>query len=262
MKCVLITGCSTGIGRALAQLMARRGWRVFAGVRNLTQAPAGTTAILLDVTNPEHIRAARQAIETAAGRLDALVNNAGIPFGGPIECLDIERVRQVYEVNVFGVLAVTKDFIPLLRAAQGRVLNVGSASGLVSLPFLSPYSASKFALAAINDSMRLELAPWNIAVISTVLGQVRTPVWEKASRALDEMTPVVGQYAAYLPAVRKALQPRGEAPERVARVLAQILETRRPRVRYLIGWQSKLTLLLRCLPGPLRDWLIRMAFGM
>jgi len=261
VKCVLITGCSTGIGRALAQVLVKRGWRVFAGVRDLSHAPAGTTAVLLDVTNPEHIRAARETVEAGCGRLDALVNNAGIPYGGPVECLDLDRVRQLYEVNVFGVLAVTKECIPLLRAAQGRVLNIGSVSGLVSMPFLSPYSSSKFALAAITDSMRMELAGWKITVVCAVLGQVRTAVWEKAIRALEELTPLAGSYSAHLPTIREALQPRGESPERVARVVAQILETRRPRTRYLIGLQSIGGYLFSLLPGKARDWLIRLAFG-
>lgn len=261
MKSVLITGCSTGIGRALAQLLAKRGWRVFAGVRDLTHAPPGTTAVLLDVSNAEHIRAAGTVIEAASGRLDALVNNAGIPYGGPVECFDLDRVRELYEVNVFGVLAVTKQFIPLLRAAEGRVVNIGSASGLVSLPFLSPYSSSKFALAAISDSLRLELARWNIKVIATVLGQVHTAVWGKALRVLDEMAPVTGNYAAYVQTTRKALQPRGAPPERIARVLAHILESTRPRPIYRIGWQSKLVFLLSLLPSRARDWIIRTALG-
>ena len=257
VKNVLITGCSSGIGRALAQVMARRGWRVFAGVRLVEHAPPGTTPVLLDVTNANQIRAAREVIQATAGRLDALVNNAGIPYGGPVECLDLERVRQLYEVNVFGVLGVTKEFVPLLRAAEGRVLNIGSVSGLVAMPFLSPYASSKFALAAINDSLRVELNPWNIKVIDIVLGDVRTPVWEKASRHLDEMTPLLDRYAAFLPGVRKLLQPRGTSPQRVARALARILEVRRPSPRYFIGWPSRMALLLSWLPRRVRDWLMR-----
>ncbi len=261
---ILVSGCSSGIGQALALALARQGWRVFAGVRLPEHAPAGTTPVLLDVTNASHIGTSRQVIEATAGRLDALVNNAGIPYGGPVECLDLDRVRQLYEVNVFGLLAVTKEFIPLLRASQGRILNIGSASGLVSLPFLSPYSSSKFALEAISDSLRLELRPWNIKVIDAVLGDVRTAVWDKAGRHLDdleEMTPALEKYRFLVPAVKKLLQPHGASPQSVALALARILKVRRPKPRYLIGWQAKVATLLRCLPSRARDWLIEAWFS-
>src|SRR5512135_1789031 len=172
-KSLVITGASTGIGRAGALYMARLGWRVFAGVRKQSDAASlrsegadGLVPVLLDVTDETSIRHAVASVTEAIGTagLSGLVNNAGIPYGGPVEHLALDKVRREFEVNFFGVISVTQAFLPLLRRARGRIVNMSSVGGMVSSPFVSPYSSTKFALEALSDSLRMELSPWHMEV--------------------------------------------------------------------------------------------------
>ena len=162
-KAVLVTGASSGIGRAVAGELVRRGFTVFGTIRRRDDAPAlaalGATPVTLDVTDAATIAAARAQLERAlAGQpLVGLVNNAGIPAAGPLELLPLDELRRVFEVNVVGVVAVTQAFLPLLKVARGRIVNISSLAGRAALPFLGPYAASKFALEAISDSLRREL---------------------------------------------------------------------------------------------------------
>ncbi|MEX0791398.1 MAG: SDR family NAD(P)-dependent oxidoreductase, partial [Actinomycetota bacterium] len=167
---VVITGASTGIGRATAPRLAAIGFRVFAGVRkqadadSLKQEAPAVTPLILDVTDEHSIAEAATAVKAAVGAngLAGLVNNAGITVPGPLEFLPAEDLRRQFEVNVIGPIAVTQAFMPLLRAGKGRIVNVGSIGGRVSTPFLGAYSASKFAIEAISDALRVELRPWGI----------------------------------------------------------------------------------------------------
>ncbi len=183
---VLVTGASTGIGRATGLYLQARGFRVFASVRRETDAAdlSGATPVLLDVENAESIRAAADAVGAALedGALQGLVNNAGIAVSGPLEFLEMSDLRHQFEVNLFGQVAVTRAFLPLLRRAKnGRIVNMSSISGRITAPLLGPYSMSKFALEAFSDALRRELSPFGLSVSVVEPGAIKTPIWDKAS---------------------------------------------------------------------------------
>lgn len=173
MKSALVTGASTGIGRATALHLDRAGWRVFAGVRREEDADSlragGSERLvpsMLDVTDPDQVSAAAERIRSAVGEagLDGLVNNAGIGLLGPLETLPIEDFRRTVEVNLIAQVAVTQALLPQVRAARGRIVFVSSVGGRMAMPFGSPYHAAKFGLEAVADSLRRELRPWGIEV--------------------------------------------------------------------------------------------------
>jgi NAD(P)-dependent dehydrogenase (short-subunit alcohol dehydrogenase family) len=272
---VLVTGAAGGIGHACALHLDQLGFRVFAGVRRVADADklaalasARLTPILLDVTDPLAIRAAVGQIEAEVGPagLSGLINNAGITIPGPLEFLPLDELRAQFEVNVIGQLAVTQATLPLLRAGHGRVVNMGSLSGRVSLPFYGAYAASKFALEALTDAMRVELRPWRIPVSIVEPGIVATPIWERALAAGDawmqHAAPEVG--ALYGPAMvgvranARRLAKAAFPPAQVAAAVGHALTAPRPRSRYRVGYNlpTRLLLVLDRLPPPLRDAII------
>jgi NAD(P)-dependent dehydrogenase (short-subunit alcohol dehydrogenase family) len=197
---VLITGASSGIGAACAKRLAAAGWRVFAGVRRAGAAPVETTEVLLDVTDGGAIA---RAVEEVGGRLDGLVNNAGIAVAAPLEYLPLEELRRQLEVNLVGQLAVTQAFLPALRAGGGRIVLIGSIAGTSALPFLGPYAISKFALEALADSLRVELAAEGIRVSIVRPGTIATPIWSKPQPVADALPPEgLERYGARLRALR------------------------------------------------------------
>jgi len=183
-KSVLISGASTGIGKALSLNLDRHGYQVFAGVRNPRDAEALTkqatswlTPVILDVTIPDTIYAACAEVSSkTGGELFCLVNNAGISVNGPLEFMPLQDFRQQMEVNLVGQLALTQACMPLLRHGKGRIIFVSSVNGRLAVPFLGPYAASKAALISISDTLRLELAPWGMPVSVLIVGSVRTPI--------------------------------------------------------------------------------------
>src|SRR5436190_20383212 len=186
---VVITGASTGIGKTCALRLDRLGFQVFAGVRRTEdgetlkrQASQRLTPITIDVTDSGSIAAAASMVATAVGDagLQGLVNNAGIAVACPLEFLPISLLSQQLEVNVTGQIDVTQVFLPLLRAGNGRIVNMGSISGRMAYPLLGPYCASKFALEALTASLRMELRPWHIPVSIIEPGAIATPIWSKA----------------------------------------------------------------------------------
>src|SRR6266704_2863483 len=187
---VLVTGASSGIGRAVAGELVRRGFTVFGTIRRRDDAASlaalGATPVTLDVTAAATIAAARAQLERAlAGQpLAGLVNNAGIPAAGPLELFPLDDLRRVLEVNVIGVVAVTQAFPPLLKASRGRIVNISSVAGRGALPFVGPYAASKFGLEAISDSLRRELLPFGVRVIVIEPGSFKTAIWSKVE-AMD-----------------------------------------------------------------------------
>ncbi len=276
MNTVLITGASTGIGRATTERLARAGATVFAGARSqadldsLRAIAPSVVPVALEVTDPTSIAAARAIVEARVGtRLDAVVNNAGIVVAGPLEIVDPADFRQQFEVNVVGPLLITQAFLPHLRAARGRLVTVGSISGRFATPFTGAYSASKHAIEAFSDALRLEVAPFGVRVILIEPGPVKTPIWERtqsASRAaVDRADPA--RVAPYLAAIDRLqalsvkLEAGGDAPDVVARVIERALAAKRPRARYLVGSNAKVQAVLRNLPDGLRDRLIRSLFG-
>jgi NAD(P)-dependent dehydrogenase (short-subunit alcohol dehydrogenase family) len=265
---VVITGASTGIGRALALHMDALGWRVFAGVRKGAdadalrgQASGRLTPLLLDVTDRGTITDARSAVETAVGDagLSGLVNNAGIAYGGPVELLDLDELRRAFEVNFFGLIAVTQAFLPLLRLGRGRLVNMSSVSGMVASPFLSPYTTSKWALEALSDAMRVELHPWAIQVSVIRPGAIDTPIWNKgkatAARILESAPRQLAElYGPVVESLTSGLKPHGISAAHVARAVEHALTSAHPRTRYHVGAQLNIVRLFSRLPDRVRDW--------
>ncbi|MGE5071917.1 MAG: SDR family oxidoreductase [Anaerolineae bacterium] len=266
---VVITGASTGIGRACALYMDRLGWQVFAGVRRDADGQALRAAassrlvpVPLDVTDAGSIREAARLVREAVGAagLSGLVNNAGIPYGGPVEFLDLAELRRLFDVNFFGVIAVTQAFLPLLRTARGRIVNMSSVSGLVASPFVSPYSTSKFAMESLSDSLRVELHPWGMHVAVVEPGAIRTPIWDKAHGVLSELIQAAPKdglelYGGAISGMQGSFVNHGIPPEAVARAVAHALTSSRPKTRYPIGIDGAVVRLVRRLPDRLRDWL-------
>jgi NAD(P)-dependent dehydrogenase (short-subunit alcohol dehydrogenase family) len=283
MPTVLITGASTGIGRTTALHLARTGWTVLAGVRDeqlgerlAEEAEGGRLQpLLLDVTDAEQIAAAAARVKQLSGaegdspgRLDALVNNAGIGVGGPLELIAIEELRSQFEVNVLGQIAVTQALLPALREARGRIVLVSSVGGRVAMAFTAPYAASKHALEAIGDALRVELRSSHVQVALIEPGSVATPIWDKAraaEQALSVPMELHQEYGHVPAAMSKTLSRtarRGVPPEQVARTIERALSARRMSSRYVIGRDARAMLLLKgLLPDHVFDRFARRALG-
>jgi NAD(P)-dependent dehydrogenase (short-subunit alcohol dehydrogenase family) len=276
----LITGASTGIGEACALRLDAAGWRVFAGVRRdddaarlRSQLSERSHPVIVDVTDRTSIARAVDDITSVLrdDGLSGLVNNAGIAVSGPLEFLPVEEFRRQLDVNVSGQLAVTQACLSRLRSRRGRIVFMGSIAGRVALPMLGPYSASKHALEALADALRLELQPWGMHVSIVEPGSVATPIWKKgeemATRASARFPPAAEQlYSGALQAFRNAAADaarRGIAPDNVAIVVEHALTSAQPRTRYLIGADAKLRARISALiPDRLRDRLFTRALGL
>jgi NAD(P)-dependent dehydrogenase (short-subunit alcohol dehydrogenase family) len=254
---VLVTGASSGIGEATARRLARSGWRVLAGVRKAGDAPDGTEEIILDVTDAEQVAAAAAGVD----ELHGLVNNAGIAIASPLELLPLDELRRQLEVNVVGQVAVTQAFLPHLRHARGRLVFVGSIAGRSALPFLGAYAASKHALEAIADSLRVELSPWAIHVAIVEPATIATPIWAKGAATADEIQARASSdrsplYRERLEAFRRAAEAAGrraQPADRVAAVVERALTSDRPRARYVVGRDARIRATIERLPDRLRD---------
>lgn len=272
MSTVLVTGASRGIGRATAEYLAGRGWQVIAGVRRPEDAATlgatpGVKAIRLDVTDAAQIAALGEQLPE---RLDAVVNNAGVVVGAPLEAVEIAELRRQLDVNVVGQIAVTQAVLPRLRASGGRIVFISSVNGQIATPMLGPYCASKFALEAAADALRMELRPWHIRVSIVEPAQTATDMWDDAERTADDMeagmTP--GQrvlYAKHIAGFRKMIPAsrRMAVPaENVAEVVEAALTDRRPRARYTLGWGPRLQMAaINALPTRVSDVLVRKALA-
>jgi NAD(P)-dependent dehydrogenase (short-subunit alcohol dehydrogenase family) len=272
---VLITGASTGIGAACAIGCAERGMTVLAGVRDLVAGDAlqatGGKAIIpvqLDVTDGESITNAADVVARHVGEagLSGLVNNAGIAIGSPLELIPLQQLRRQLEVNVVGQIAVTQAVLPLLRRARGRIVNMGSIAGRGTIPMMGPYSASKHALEALTDALRLELYPWGIEVSIVEPGAIATPIWDKSmqiSLDVESEMPADGRHL-YEAAARSVREAVGQAAARaipadaVVKAVLHALTAKRPNTRYLVGRDAKLrAVMLRWLPDRLQDWILK-----
>src|SRR4051794_41165569 len=266
---VLITGASTGIGRATALALARRGATVLAGVRDPADGEAlgpAVTPLRLDVTDPDDVAAA--GAQAARGGLDGLVNNAGIAVSGPLEFLPLEALRRQLEGNAIGQLAVTQACLPALRERRGTIVNVSSISGRAAYPMFGPYAASKFALEALSDSLRRELRGSGVHVVLIEPGGVATPIWERGMSRADALWEAMpaeaharyGRLYAVMRAQSEKLARDGDPAEALAAVLADVLEARRPRVRYVFGRGARVeAALARVLPDRAFDAVLALA---
>jgi NAD(P)-dependent dehydrogenase (short-subunit alcohol dehydrogenase family) len=268
---VVITGASSGIGADAAALIAREGFVAFAGVRNAADAARVTTLhdrirpLTLDVTDADSVDAAARTVRESGLTLRGVVGNAGIAVAGPLEFLPLDEIRRQFEVNVFGALAVAKAFLPQLRASRGRLAFVGSISGRLSVPFIAPYSASKFALRAFADGFRVELRPAGIAVSLIEPGSVKTPIWQKGRDSRDGLLAQLGpqaleHYGDQVEAVfaQTAREERAGMPvERVSRAILHALTAAKPRATYLLGGSARAGSVVAMLPPALRDRALR-----
>ena len=274
-KCVLITGASSGIGKACALYLDEMGYKVFAGVRkqvdadNLKKEASGNLeAVILDVTNSQSIKdTANYICEHTNGNLYGLVNNAGIGRGGALEVTPMDEIRKLMEVNLLGLLEVTQTFIPLLRKNRGRIINIGSTSGYLAFPGASAYSASKFAVKAVTDSLRLELIPFGIKVILVSPGAVESAIWEKVRKYKEEMRKSVNPEIAdlYSP-LRKFGDRLNEQVKKtpaieVAKVIHTTLNNQKSKPYYIVGKDAKGAAKAARLPKRILDWIIIKRIG-
>lgn len=259
MPNALVTGTSTGIGEACVARLAERGWTVFAGVRRAedgdrvkAQNPGDVRPVILDVSNRDHIAKVIADITAEMGSrgLQALVNNAGVGVGGPAEYVTEEQWRWVFDVNLFGVVALTQAALPLLRAGKGRIVHIGSIGGRIASPGLAPYSASKHAIEAFAESQRHELArtqpPIWVALVEP--GEVKTAIWDKGDASADEAEQMlddegkqryqwlIDQSRGFIDEGRK----KGVPASKVADAVEHALTADRPKARYLVGPDAKL----------------------
>jgi len=275
MPSVLVTGAARGIGRAIVDHLASTGWDVIAGVRidqdadAVTKAhPQRVSAVILDITDAGHIAKLTKSLPE---RLDAVINNAGIAVAGPVETVSPDSWREQLEVNVIGQLAVTQAVLPQLRKARGRVLFVSSVNGRIATPMLGPYSASKFALEAAADALRIELRAWGISVVLIEPAQTDTDMWRTAGDMVLEIE--AGMSAAhrdlyakhivglkkFVPRARKMASPT----DKVVAVVVEALTARRPKARYVVALLPKIqTVLITNMPAALRDRLMGFMVGL
>ncbi len=279
MRSVLVTGASTGIGRATALRLDSAGWRVFAGVRREVDVEAlvqvgsdRLVPLMLDVTDPAQIAAARGSIaaELEGRGLDGLVNNAGVAILGPLETLPIEDFRRQVEVNLTGQVAVTQAMLGCIRQARGRIVFISSIGGRIAFPLTGAYHASKFGVEAVGDVFRQELRPWGISVSIVEPGSIDTPIWERGEREADRIAErahpdqgdLYGKAIASYRRVAKRLAERGIAPEKVAETVEHALIASRPHSRYLVGLDARIQARLKVLiPTPTFDWVLARVMG-
>jgi len=272
---VLITGASSGIGKACAGLFCKAGYRVFAGVRKdedgeslRKEISSQLSYIILDICKSQDIADAldtlTRTLEPHEG-LQGIINNAGIVVGGPLEFLSPDDFRYQIEVNLTGQLVVTQAFLPLIRRGHGRIIFVGSAEGRFAIPFSGAYAASKFGLEGLADALRRELEPWHIAVILVEPGTVNTPIWEKSLSAADR------RVAAMSTDAKRLYNKRGDAIKRVmknglknavsahdvAQLILTAMEREHPKARYQVGRDAYLAALSVFVPDRLKDWFMR-----
>jgi short-subunit dehydrogenase len=269
-KAIVITGTSTGIGKACALHLDKMGFKVFAGVRKQVdgddlrkEASERLQPLILDVTSAESIAEAVGIIEKETdGKLFGLINNAGIGRGGALEVTPLAEVRKLMEVNVIGLMAVTKALIPMLRKGKGHIINIGSTSSLLAFPGASAYSASKFAVRAVTDSLRLELKPFGISVILVAPGAVESEIWDKGKAYKEELRKTVKAEVAqlYAPLIKFGDKLNEEITKipasEVAKKVTHALTSKSPKPYYLVGNDVKAVAKATKLPKVLLDWMI------
>ncbi|GER87213.1 short-chain dehydrogenase/reductase [Dictyobacter vulcani] len=286
-KSIVITGCSSGFGRCTALELARRNWRVFATVRQetdkvsllqeaeLQKCQANIIPLLCDITQDDQVahlvseveqllRAEAESTQGQALRLDALLNNAGTAYGGPVELVPLEDIRAQFEINVIAHVGVTQAFLPLLKAARGTIINVSSISGRISIPVTGVYSASKYALEALSDAWRIELAPFGVRLVLIEPSSSPTSIWKTSLQRSTEHIGAAGRSSDYARLVTMAEKSatqsmqKGFPVQKFADTVVRILESSHPRARYGVPQSTNVVMVLRrFVPDALWDRLIR-----
>lgn len=274
MPTALVTGASRGIGKGIVEHLAARGWDVIAGVRSPQDADAVTkldpqrvSSVILDVTSADDIAALEQSLPE---QLDAVVNNAGIAVGGAMETLSSDEWRKQLEINVIGALAVTQAALPRLRKSRGRIVFISSVNGRLSMPLVGAYAASKFALEAAADALRMELSPWKIRVVVVEPAQTDTDMWRTADTMVEDLEASLtpehrGLYAKHIAGFKKMIpvsQKLAVPTEKVSAVVEQALTAKRPRARYIVGLGPKAQVaMMSVMPTKMRDIALRKVSG-
>lgn len=261
-RTVLITGCSSGIGKATAARLARSGWTVYATARRPETLAdlTGCKHLALDVTDEASMSAAVDAVLCELGHLDALVNNAGYSLSGAVESLDVDAIRREFETNVFGLVRLTQLVLPAMRSQRhGRIVNIGSMGGKLTFPGGGAYHASKYAVEALSDALRYEVAGFGIQVVLVEPGLITTNFEDAALASMD--LEAEGPYAGFNRAVAKATSEAyagpmakfGGPPEAVAKVIEKALTKRRPKPRYTVTVSAPVSIATRKVLGD-RGW--------
>ena len=273
-KTIVITGCSSGFGRLTALQLARQGWHVFGTVRkdddkeNLINALEDVykehlTPVVCDITNTEQVAHLAQTVAAATPHLNALLNNAGTAFAAPLELLSMEDLTAQFDINVVAQMRVTQALLPLLKSAKGTIINVSSVNGKISTPIVGAYAASKFALEAISDALRLELAPFGVRVVVIEPSSSPTNIWQTSMRRSLEKMELhrEGEYAKLLITFEKlanVLSKRGFPPQRFVDTVVRILTSPKPRTRYVVPRSAAIDVTLRrFLPDRIFDMILR-----
>jgi NAD(P)-dependent dehydrogenase (short-subunit alcohol dehydrogenase family) len=271
---VVITGASSGIGKVTALRLAAGGFSVLAGVRRekdgdaLRAADARIEPVIVDVTDADQVSALAQRV--GGGPLAGLVNNAGIAVAGPLEGIPLDDIRRQYEVNVFGLIAVTQALLEALRVGRGRIVNIGSIGGRIGTPFVGPYSSSKAAVRSLSAALRRELHPWKIHVALVEPGALDTPIWQKGADAADDTLGGLSErvrtlYAKQLDALVSNVQriaAGAASPDAAAAAIEHALTAERPRTLYTVGREAQIQGALHAvLPARAFDALVARAMG-
>jgi NAD(P)-dependent dehydrogenase (short-subunit alcohol dehydrogenase family) len=267
-RAVLVTGSTGGIGTATVRLLRSRGFTVYAGARGRADFEPGVRVLPLDVADPESVAAAAKRVAGEVDGLWAVINNAGVIVQGPLELVPADEWRRQLEVNTLGPASVVREFLPLVRAGHGRIVNVSAATGRVAMPMMSALSASKAGLEALSNALRLELAPWKIPVVVIEPGATETEIFARASAAADGAMKQADRdrvrlYQSHLAAYEKAMSRFKPGPvEKVAEVIVRAVEARRPHRRYAVAEARTLGAILPKLPAGLRDRVVSSAVGL
>ncbi|HZX01952.1 SDR family NAD(P)-dependent oxidoreductase [Kribbella sp.] len=267
-RAVLVTGSTGGIGTATVGLLRQRGFTVYAGARGRADFGPEVRVLPLDVADPESVAAAAKRVAGEVDGLWAVINNAGVIVQGPLELVPADEWRRQLEVNTIGPASVIREFLPLLRAGGGRIVNVSAATGRVAMPLLSALSASKAGLEAVSNALRLELAPWKIPVVVIEPGTTETEIFTRAGAAADatlqQADPArLKLYRSHLAAYEQAMTRFKPGPvDKVAKTILRAVEARRPKRRYAIAEARTLGAILPSLPAPWRDRLLATATGL
>ena len=268
-KSILISGASTGIGKATAIKLANEGFLVFAGVRkksdkyNLEKRHKNIIGVYLDVTNQSSIEKAFWFVLKKTNSLCAIINNAGVAIGGPIEYIPIKKVKEQFEVNTFGALSLTQKFLPILH--EGKVINVSSMASTGIFPFVSPYCASKRAMDILFNSLEIELDENKIKVVSIKPGTIKTPIWDKSIKNnLEYLNQLpqgcVDKYRKELNLIeRNAIHntEHGQSPEDVADVIYKAIMAKNPRPTYTVGLDAFWVVLFAKLPERFVNFIVK-----
>lgn len=270
-KYVLITGASSGLGEQTAVRLAQKGIKVFAGVRKekdkdkLNSLHKNITAVFLDVTDSSSIEQAYKEISEKTKVLSALINNAGIALAGPVEFLPVDMLKKQFDVNVFGAIAVTQKFLPLMDKNNAKIINLSSMASYGIFPFVSPYCASKRALDMFFNSLLLETKNKNLKIVSIKPGVVSTPIWNKSVDTAEKIFENVTQDCKdkyekellFLADNARKNTNRGLQPEKIANLIAKILDAKNPKLSYNIGKDSFFAKYMSMLPLNVSNFLVK-----